>query len=87
MLEESETLIGLDIYDPKGIFVGKVDRLVFDTENRRLDSIIVENPNPYVAEENVTLGIPYTWVSAVGDVILLNTFPGKVLRNGTLGER
>ena len=46
MLETTEDIIGLDIYGPKGIFVGKVDDLAFDTDNRRVIGLMVRNcPN------------------------------------------
>lgn len=86
MLQESGVMIGLDIYTPKGIFVGKADNIVFDVTNKRADTIIVNKPSPVVAEKGVVLGIPYRWVSAVGDVIILKEFPGKVNRDGTFSE-
>ena len=86
MLQESGVIIGLDIYTPGGIFVGRADNVVFDVTNKRADSIIVSRPSPVVAEDGVVLGIPYRWVSAVGDVILLKEFPGKVMRDGSLSE-
>ena len=86
MLQESGVIIGLDIYTPEGIFVGKADNLVFDVTNKHADSRIVNKPSPVVAEEGVILGIPYRWVSAVGDIIILKEFPGKVNRDGSLSE-
>lgn len=84
MLEECGEIVGLDIYTDGGIFVGKVDAIAFDTDSRSVGSLIVERPNPAVAEDGVILGIPYSWVSAVGDVVLLKGFPGRVSRDGTV---
>ena len=69
MLEECGEIVGLDIYTDEGVFVGKVDAIAFDTDSRSVGSLIVERPNPAVAEDGVILGIPYSWVSAVGDVV------------------
>lgn len=84
MLTESEDLIGLDIYDPRGIYVGKVDKIVFDTDIRRITDIIVDDVSPVIAEHGISVSIPYDWVSAAGDIVILDRFPSKILRNGTL---
>ena len=77
MLDESSEIIGMDIYTPTGIFVGKVTEIGFDTANLRVDGLIVDRPN-------MIINIPFSWVSAIGDVILLNRFPERILRDGTL---
>ena len=84
MLEKTEELIGLEVYTPKGIFIGKVTEIGFDLNNKRMDGIIIEDVNPAVAEFNIILNIPFEWISTIGDIILLKWFPEKVLRNGTL---
>lgn len=84
MLEESNNLAGLDIYGPNGIFVGKVSAIAFDTDAKRIGGLIVEDLNPSIADRGVVVSIPYSWVSAVGDVILLKRFPAKIIRDGRL---
>ena len=84
MLEMTGELIGLEVYTPKGIFVGKVAEMGFDLNNKHVDGIIIDDVNPAVAEHNIILNIPFEWISAIGDVILLKRFPEKVLRDGTL---
>ena len=82
MLETTEDIIGLDIYGPKGIFVGKVDDLAFDTDNRRVIGLMVRNINPAISEPGIIVSIPYDWVSAVGDIVILKRFPEKLVRDG-----
>ena len=84
MMDETGDIIGLDVYTPKGIFVGKVADIGFDLSDRRMSGIIIDDVNPAVAEHNIILNIPFEWISAIGDVILLKRFPEKVLRDGTL---
>ncbi|MGN1044359.1 MAG: PRC-barrel domain-containing protein [Candidatus Methanomethylophilaceae archaeon] len=84
MLDESSEIIGMDIYTPTGIFVGKVAEIGFDTGNLRVDGLIVDRPNPAIAEPNMIINIPFSWVSAISDVILLSRFPERILRDGTL---
>jgi sporulation protein YlmC with PRC-barrel domain len=59
-----------------------VDEIVFDTDVRRVSGIIVNDVNPDLSEPGISISIPYDWVSAVGDVVILNRFPTRILRNG-----
>ena len=83
MLDTSDEIVGLDIYDPRGTYVGKVDEIVFDTDARMVSGIIVNDVNPALSEPGISISIPYDWVSAVGDIVILNRFPTRILRNGT----
>lgn len=80
----SEELIGLKIYSPKAEYIGKVDEVVLDIENKRINSLIVNNVSPAYAEPKITIAIPYGWIRTVGDIIILDIFPEKILRDGTL---
>lgn len=82
LLEEIDNIIGMEIYTPDGIFVGHVTDVVLNVVDGRADSIFVSDPSPVIAEPGVTLSIPFEWVSGVGDVVILDRFPGRVLRNG-----
>lgn len=84
MLDEAGEIIGLEIYTPKGILVGKVSEIGFDLTNRCVDGLIVDDVNPALAEQGIVINIPYSWISAIGDVVLLNRFPERILRDGTL---
>ena len=66
---------GLEIYSPKGIFVGMSDEFIIDVEGMRVEGIFVDEVNPYVAEEGISIRIPMDWVQSIGDVIILNRFP------------
>ena len=84
MLDRTEEIIGLSVYTPAGILVGKVSDIRFDLENRCADGLIVDDVNPAVAEYNIIINIPFSWISAIGDVVLLKRFPERTLRDGTL---
>ncbi len=84
MQEFSEELIGLRVYSPKAEYIGKVDEIVFDIDNKRIDSLIVNNVSPAFAEPKISVAIPYSWIRTVGDIIILDIFPTKILRDGTL---
>ncbi|NLL94360.1 MAG: photosystem reaction center subunit H [Thermoplasmatales archaeon] len=85
MLEETDNIIGMEIYTPDGVFVGCVTDVVLNVTDGRADGLFVAEPSPVVAEPGVTLGIPFEWVSGIGDVVILDRFPGRVLRDGSVG--
>lgn len=84
MLEELANVKGLEIYSPDGLFVGKADKIVLDVANRRVSGIFVENPSPVLADDGVSIKIPYRWVQSIGDVIILKAFPKHIFKDGTV---
>ena len=78
MLEEISKIKGLEVYAPNGYFVGYADRFVIEPSDRRVTGIFLEAANPVLVDKNVSIKIPFRWVQAVGDVIILNTFPKHV---------
>ncbi|HOQ26473.1 MAG TPA: PRC-barrel domain-containing protein [Methanomassiliicoccaceae archaeon] len=78
MLEEASELIGLQVYTPNGIFLGNVNNLVIDLDNKRVDGLFIGETNPLLVEESKAVNVPFRWIGAVGDVILLKYFPKRV---------
>jgi len=78
MMEEASELIGLQVYTPNGIFLGNVNNLVIDLENKRIDGLFVSETNPLLVEDSKAVNVPYRWINAVGDIILLRYFPKRV---------
>ncbi len=78
MLEEASELIGLQIYTPNGIFLGNVNNLVIDLSNKRVDGLFVSETNPLLVEDSKAVNVPFRWISAVGDIIILRYFPKRV---------
>ncbi len=84
MLEEMSNIKGLDVYGPTGIFIGKVSEIVIDPDTRSVSGLFVKNPSPVIADPGVTFKIPYKWVQAIGDIVILKTFPNYVKNNGDI---
>ena len=84
MLDQASEIIGMEIYGPNGIFVGKVSELVMDPEFRSITGIIISSPSPVIADKGVMLKIPYRWVQAIGDIIILKAFPNFISEDGTV---
>lgn len=79
MRAEVSTLFGLEVYTDKGVYVGKVNDIVLDPNESVVSGLAVGKLNPEVfdvVEKGVIL--PYRWVMAVGDIILIKQIVLKV---------
>jgi sporulation protein YlmC with PRC-barrel domain len=73
------TFLKLPVYTREGIFVGNVRNIFFDMDEKRVSSLLVTNTNPSLVEGTVDVAVPYRWVNAVGDIVILSHFPEKVM--------
>lgn len=78
MLVEMTELIGRQVYTPDGRLLGEVDNVVVDVEGSKVDGIYIEESSPLLVEDSKPISIPYRWVAAVNDVVLLKYFPKRV---------
>ncbi len=78
MMTEATELIGLEIYTDKGYLLGTIKDILLDVNEQIIYGLYVEKTNPLLVEEGVPVVVPYRWVKAVGDVILLKKFPSYV---------
>ncbi|MFO8109308.1 MAG: PRC-barrel domain-containing protein [Thermoplasmata archaeon] len=78
MLEEVSDMIGLQVYTKTGLFLGTVNNVVMDLDVGKLDGIFVGDTNPLLVEDSKSVNVPFRWVSAVGDIVLLRYFPKRV---------
>ena len=78
MLEEISEIMGMQVYTPGGTYLGNVDNLVMDMENRTINGIFIRDTNPLLVEDSRSINLPYRWVQAIGDVVILKYFPNRV---------
>jgi len=78
MMTEATELIGLEIYTDKGYLLGTIKDVLVDVNEQIIYGLYVEKSNPLLVEDGVPVVVPYRWVKAVGDVILLKKFPSYV---------
>ncbi|QLH75017.1 MAG: PRC-barrel domain-containing protein [Methanomassiliicoccales archaeon] len=78
MLEEASEIIGLEVYTPAGLHLGTVNNLVIDLENKRIDGLFIDETNPLLVEDSKAVNVPYRWIQAIGDVVILKYFPKRV---------
>ncbi|MCL4421175.1 MAG: PRC-barrel domain-containing protein [Candidatus Thermoplasmatota archaeon] len=75
MMTEVTELFGLPVYTDKGILVGDVSDLILDLEQQNIYGLYVESPNPQLVEGGSAISIPYRWIRAVGEIVILRKFP------------
>jgi sporulation protein YlmC with PRC-barrel domain len=78
MLVEMTELLGRQIYTPDGRLLGEVDNVVVDVEAAKIDGLYVGETSPMLVDDSRPTNVPYRWVSAVNDVVLLKYFPKRV---------
>ena len=82
LLEELCNIKGLEVYTPEGIFIGKVDDVVLDMSNEKIDGIFINSASPVLVDKSVSIKIPLKWIQSIGDVIILKAFPKHITRTG-----
>jgi len=74
--QEITTLVGREVYSNNGVFVGEVEDVRLNLDQEAVTGLAVGQLNTELFSETVSPGkgvvIPYRWVRAVGDIILIN---------------
>ena len=76
--EEITSFLKLPVYTREGTYVGHVKNVFLDIEEKKISSLLVTNTNPSLVEGSIDVSVPYRWVNAVGDIVILSNFPAKV---------
>ena len=72
---EVTNFINLPVYTNRGIYIGEVRDVLINVDEKRIDKLILTNTNKEIVENGVDVAVPYRWVSAVGDIVILCYFP------------
>lgn len=83
MKTELLEILGLEVYTNDALYLGNVDNLVIDVDSRNLHGIYVRNTNPLLVENSGSVLIPFRWIEAMGDMVLLKHFPDFVSTGGS----
>lgn len=74
--QELTTLVGREVYSNNGVFVGEVEDVRLDLQQEVVTGLAVGQLNNELFAGRIERGkgvmIPYRWIRAVGDVILVN---------------
>ncbi len=70
---ELSSLYGLGLYTDRGIYVGKIEDVSVDIKEKRISGLAVKNVNPNAFNVGKKKGVivPYRWVTAIGDIVLI----------------
>lgn len=72
MQAEVSTLFGLNIYTEKGVYIGKVNDVVLEVNEKKATGLAATKLNPNMFDPGSKgVVVPFRWVTAVGDVILI----------------
>jgi len=78
MLEELTNIINLPIYTTEGAHLGMVDNIMMDINSNKISALYVRQPNIALVEGSVPVLVPFRWVQAIGDIVILKYFPTRV---------
>lgn len=84
MLEEITDIIGCEVYTNDAVYVGNVKDVILEVDEKKMEGLFIERPNPALVEGSVNISIPFRWVNAVGDVVVLRYFP-QFVKTGVKG--
>ena len=76
--EEVTSFLKLPVYTREGTYVGHVRNVFLDIDEKCVNSLLLTNTNPSLVEGTVDIAVPYRWVNAVGDIVILSHFPERV---------
>jgi len=83
--QEITSLVGREVYSNNGVYVGEVEDLRLDLDTEAVTGLALHQLNRelFSAETASARGVivPYRWVQAVGDVILVNDIVERVHQN------
>jgi len=75
---EVTSFLKLPVYTREGKYVGHVKNVFLDVDEKKVNGLLVTNTNPSLVEGSVDVSVPYRWVNAVSDIVILSNFPEKV---------
>jgi len=74
--QEITTLVGREVYTKNGVFVGEVEDLRLDLDVEQVTGLALHQLNGelFGPEVHSSRGVilPYRWVQAVGDIVIVN---------------
>jgi sporulation protein YlmC with PRC-barrel domain len=80
--QEITSLVGREVYSNNGVFVGEVEDLRLDLQAEMVTGLALGDVNHDLFDARVSTSegviIPYRWVRAVGDVILINDIVERI---------
>jgi len=88
--QEITTLVGREVYTNNGVFIGQVEDLRLDLDAEEVTGLAVHELNADLFDSETTSSrgviVPYRWVQAVGDIIIVNDLVERIQRQKATDE-
>ena len=82
--QEITSLVGREVYTNTGVFIGQVEDLRLDMDAEEVTGLALHELNSELFDAEVTSArgviVPYRWVQAVGDVVIVNDIVERIQR-------
>jgi len=80
-------MIGMQVYTNQAVYLGSISNLVVEVDENKVQGLFISNTNPLLVEGSKSVNVPYRWISAIGDVVILKYFPKRVgVKKGSKGK-
>lgn len=74
--QEITALVDLDVYSNSGVYVGKVEDLRIDSGANQVTGLALHRINDDLFDDEINRNrgviIPYRWIQAVGDIVVVS---------------
>ena len=88
--QEITSLVGREVYTNTGVFLGEVEDLRLDLDSQQVTGLALHELNRELFAEEMTTSrgviVPYRWVQAVGDVVIVSDIVERIQEQGDEGE-
>lgn len=87
MRNQITELFGLQVYTDRGVFVGEIEDIVLDINEKKMDALVIAKVNPELVDLKNFKGmkIPYRLIKSIGDVMVIRHVPAA-FRGGAGGD-
>ncbi|QSG08494.1 PRC-barrel domain-containing protein [Halapricum desulfuricans] len=83
---EITTLVGREVYSNNGVFVGEIEDLRLDLATENVTGLALHQLNQELFDQEINRSrgviVPYRWVQAVGDIVIVNDIVERLKRPG-----
>ena len=78
MTRQITEVFGLNVYTDRSQFVGEVEDVILDVNEKKMESLVVGKLNPELVDPKNFKGIkiPFRIISAIDDIVLIRHLPG-----------
>ncbi|MFC7077842.1 MULTISPECIES: PRC-barrel domain-containing protein [Haloarcula] len=88
--QEITTLVGREVYSKNGVFVGEVEDIRLDLDRQAVTGLALHQLNNELFSDQARSSrgviIPYRWVQAVGDVVIVNDVVERLRKADSDGD-